>query len=138
MLRNIIAIFVGLIVGMSANMAIIQFNMLVLFPIPEGVDFNDPAQLNAFMSTLPTGAFLMAMLAHLTQAFVGGWSAARLGASHPIHLAGVIGVVSLAGGISAMTMIDGPAWMIVELPLYLVLAWCAGKIEVNRRAKLNP
>jgi len=42
--------------------------------------------------------------------------------------------VSLAGGIMNMMSIDGPAWLMVELPLYLVVAWAAGTLEVRRRA----
>jgi hypothetical protein len=31
------------------------------------------------------------------------------------------------GGIIAMFMIDGPDWLVIELPLYLVVAWAAGR-----------
>ena len=33
-----------------------------------------------------------------------------------------------------MTMVQGPAWMAIELPLYLVVAWIAGRMEQKRRA----
>jgi hypothetical protein len=33
-----------------------------------------------------------------------------------------------------MMTIRGPTWMYIELPLYLVVAWAAGKLEVRRRA----
>ncbi len=49
-------------------------------------------------------------------------------------LAMVIGALSLLGGVLAMAMIPGPAWLAVELPLYLVVAWLAGRREVQRRA----
>jgi hypothetical protein len=137
MLRNILAVIAGLFVGSLVNMAIIQLNMRVLFPVPEGVDLRDMEQLTAHMQTLPVTAFLVVMVAHLGQAFVGGWVAARLAAVRPMILAMIVGGVSLAGGISAMLMIDGPGWMAVELPLYLVAAWLAGSIELRRRAGLE-
>jgi hypothetical protein len=48
-------------------------------------------------------------------------------------LAMIVGLASLAGGIMAMMSIKGPDWMYIELPLYLVVAWLAGRMEVNRR-----
>ena len=51
-------------------------------------------------------------------------------------LAMVVGVVSLAGGVMMMTSVDGPAWMVIELPLYLVVAWLAGRMEVCRLASV--
>ena len=58
---------------------------------------------------------------------MGAWVAARLGTSHRMKLAMIVGTVSLICGIMAMTMIDGPDWLVIELPLYLVVAWIAGR-----------
>jgi MFS family permease len=134
MLRNIVAVVCGFAAGCALNMAIIQFNMHVLYPMPAGMDMNEAKQFNAFIATLPTAAFLVVMVAHLGQSFVGGALAARMGASRPMLLAMIVGLLSLAGGIMAMMMIDGPDWMAVELPLYLVVAWFAGRLEEKRRA----
>ena len=134
MLRQVAAVLIGILIGSALNMGLIELNSSVLFPAPEGLDLSDPDQFNAYIAGLPTLAFLVVLVAHLGQAFVGGLVAARLAASHPMTLALVVGVVSLAGGIAAMTMIDGPDWLIIELPLYIVAAWCAGHLEVKRRA----
>jgi hypothetical protein len=134
LIRNIFAVIVGLAIGMAVNMALFMLNALVLFPMPEGMDMNDSVQLNAWIVTLPTAAFFVVLAAHLGQSFVGGWVAARLGSSAPMLLAMIVGLASLAGGIMAMMSIDGPTWMIVEMPLYLVVAWFAGRMEVHRRA----
>ena len=138
MWRNIFAVLGGLIVGGLLNMGLIELNMRVLFPTPEGMDTNDPEQFNAYIATLPTLAFFVVLLAHLGQSFVGGWVAARLGASRPMLLAMIVGVFSLAGGIIVMMMIQGPNWMLVELPLYLVVAWLAGRLEQQRRSVQGP
>jgi hypothetical protein len=79
---------------MALNMGIIQLNMHVLFPMPESMDMNNPEELSVFMATLPVTVFLVTMVAHLGQSFVGGWGAARLGASRPMLLAMIIGVLS--------------------------------------------
>ncbi len=133
MFRNVIAVISGIIAGMALNMGILQISYLA-YPIPEGLDINDPAQLQDYLDTLPATAFLVAMLAHLAQSFGGGWVAARLGSSRPMLLAMIVGAGSLVGGVMMMTMVKGPAWMAIELPLYLVVAWIAGRMEQKRRA----
>lgn len=134
MIKNVFAILIGLAAGMAVNFSLIMLNGSVLFPMPEGMDMNDPEQMNAYVATLPTLAFFPVLAAHLGQSFVGGWVAARLGGSSPMLLAMVVGVASLVGGWVMMTSIDGPAWLVIELPLYLVVAWLAGRMEVSRRA----
>jgi hypothetical protein len=39
----------------------------------------------------------------------------------------IVGTMALIGGIIAMFMIDGPGWMVIELPLYLLVAWAVGR-----------
>ena len=133
MFRNVIAVIIGIIAGMALNMGILEINYLA-YPIPEGLGINDPAQLQNYVNALPALAFLVVMVAHLAQSFGGGWVAARLGSSRPMLLAMIVGTVSFAGGVLMMTMVKGPGWMAIELPLYLVVAWAAGNIEQKRRA----
>ncbi len=123
---NTVAVVVGLAVGMAVNMGLVILNTAVLFPMPDGVDMNNPEQFNAYLASLPATAFLVVLAAHLGQSFVGGWVAARLGKSRPILLALIVGGFSLAGGIINMMTIEHPPWLAVELPLYLLVAWVAG------------
>jgi hypothetical protein len=135
MLRNIGAVVAGMVVGMALNMALIMLN-LIPFPMPEGLSMQDQENFSAWAKTLPETAFILPMVAHLAQAFFGGWVAARLGASSPMVLAMIIGVLSLGGGIMNALSMEIPTWMWIEMPFYLVLAWVAGNIEVKRRAAL--
>jgi len=137
MLRNVGAVILGMIVGMAVNMALVMLNTYVLFPMPAGLEMSDAAGFNAYIATLPSSAFILVLAAHLGQSFFGGWAAARVCASHPMRIAMIVGVLSLVGGILNMMSIKGPDWLYVELPLYLIVAWLAGRIEVNRRAKLE-
>lgn len=127
MLRNIGAVIAGLFVGSLVNMAFVLLNSYVLFPMPEGMDMMDPERFNAYLATLPVAAFLVVLVAHLGQAFVGGWVAARIG-TRPMVLAMIVGALSLLGGIMNAMQIDGPSWMLIEMPLYLVVAFAAGKL----------
>jgi len=132
-LRNIAAVIAGLVVGMIVNLALIQLNT-VFFPLPDGVDMTNTAQLKDAVQGMPAAAWILVIAAHLGQAFVGGWVAARLGASRWMMLAMIVGVLSLAGGIANAVMLSVPAWVWIETPFYLVAAWLAGRMELARRA----
>lgn len=133
MIRNVCAVLIGLIAGMAVNMAIILLD-LKLYPLPEGVDFNDAEGMKAYVATLPVAVLLLVLLAHLSQAFVGGWLAARISANRSMMMAMIVGVITLLGGLYNMLSLPLPAWMWVEMPLYLLLAWAAAQIELKRRA----
>ena len=132
MTRNVIAVVVGMIAGMAVNMAIVVMN-LALYPMPEGVDFNDKDGLAEYIGSLPVLALLIVIVAHLGQAFVGGWVAARISANRMMMVAMIVGALSLVGGLVNMNDIPLPSWMLIELPLYLVAAWAAAKFEQKRR-----
>lgn len=135
MIRNIGAVIAGMVVGGVVNMAVVMVNAFVLFPMPPGTSFEDPEQMAAYIAGLPVIAWLIAILAHLLQAFVGGWVAARLGGSYPMVLALIVGGLSLLGGILNLIDLSAPIWMWAELPLYLGVAAVAGQIELARRLR---
>jgi len=134
--RNAGAVIAGLVVGMSVNLALVQLNT-VFFPLPDGVDVTDTAQLRDAIRDLPAAAWILVFAAHLGQSFVGAWVAARLGASRWMTLAMIVGVVSLGAGIMNAMMLSAPAWTWIEMPFYLVVAWMAGRMEVARRMALT-
>ena len=128
MVWNFLAVVIGLGAGMAVNMALVLLNAKVLYPAPEGLDFKDKQRFQAYVDTLPAPAFLVVMAAHLGQAFVGGLVAASLAESRPVTLALIVGGISLLGGVMMMRTVKGPRWTLIELPLYLVLAYVAGTI----------
>ena len=113
---------------MCVNMGLVMLNAYVLFPMPPGTDVQNPEAFQAYVSNLPFTAFLVVMVAHLGQSFVGALVAARLGSSRPMLLAMIVGGLSLIGGVMNMLTVKGPGWMLIELPLYLVVAWLAGRM----------
>ena len=134
MLRNIGAIVAGLVVGGLANMALIGVN-LALYPPPEGADLGNPEQLQAYVSTLPAAAFFVSAAAHVAQAFLGGWVAARLSSSRPVLLAMVIGLLTVAATIYNFVELAAPTWTLVELPVQVLAAFLAGELERRRRQR---
>jgi hypothetical protein len=51
-------------------------------------------------------------------------------------LALVVGGMTLTLGIVNIIPLEVPAWVYAELPLYSVVAWFTGRLEVRRRASL--
>ncbi|MDP6539629.1 MAG: hypothetical protein QF903_01700 [Planctomycetota bacterium] len=133
MIRNILAVFVGLAAGMAVNMAIVMVNAYALFPMPEGTSMADTEAMKAYVATLPTAAFLVVIVAHLGQSFVGARVAARIGATRPMLLAMIIGSLTLVAGVINLIQLPGPIWMWIEAPLYLVVAHKAAVMEIRRR-----
>ena len=137
LMRGAIATVVGLIAGSAFNLMVIEVNTSILFPMPMDLDPNDLEQFQGYIDSLPTLAFLVVMAAHLGQSFIGGWVAARLSPARPMIPAMVVGTLSLLGGLAMIQMLWGyaPPWMVIELPLYLVCSWAAGRLEVRRRER---
>ena len=118
MLRNVIAVIIGIVVGMALYIGIQIFGL-----------FNVQKQ--------ESMAFLLCIVAPLVRSFCGCWIAARLGSSRPMLLAMIVGIICLAGGIPMALMfgvLAVPGLIMFELPLHPLAAWLAGFIEQKRRA----
>jgi hypothetical protein len=111
-LRNILAVVAGLIVGGVINMALVITSPLVI-PPPAGVDISDPQSLSESMHLFEPKHFIFPFLAHAVGTLVGALVAYLVAASHRPLFAYVIGVCFLAGGIAAARMIPAPVWFVV-------------------------
>ena len=132
MLRNILAIVIGWLLGSAVNIGLIQVGHAV-FPIA-GIDPNDMNAYAELMPTLDFKYFMFPFLAHALGTFVGAFTAARIAAKHKMKSALAIGGLFLLGGIAVNYMLPGPAWFIFTdiLIAYLPMAWFAGKIITKK------
>lgn len=123
-LRNSLAVLVGLILGSLANMAFVVAGPHV-FPPPPGVNMSDAESLAAGVHLLAPKHFLFPFLAHAAGAVVGALVAHVAAATHRTALAFVIGALFLVGGMLTATMIPAPSWFIaLDLVVaYLPMAW---------------
>ncbi|MCL3781925.1 hypothetical protein EMN47_16185 [Prolixibacteraceae bacterium JC049] len=127
-IRNVIAVVLGWIVGSAVNMGLIKLGHQV-FPI-EGVDINDMEALAAVMPTLGSEFFLFPFLAHALGTLVGAAIAAIIAFKHKLKMAMFVGVLFLLGGIMVNMMLPGPTWFtVVDLVVaYIPMAWIGGVI----------
>lgn len=136
-LRNILAVIAGLIVGSLVNMGLVNIGPSVI-PLPEGADISTTENLSESMKLFSPANFLFPFLGHALGTLVGAFGAAKLAASHHMKVALGIGVCFLIGGISAVAMFGGPMWFILsDLVLaYLPMAYLGGKLAGGKRPQL--
>lgn len=128
--RNILAIIVGFLVGGFLNMGIIIVGSM-LIPAPDGIDPMNAESLKNNMHLFQPYHFITPFLAHAGNAFIGALITSLIAASNRLILAMIIGVLTLLGGIYAATVIPAPTWyIIVDLVFaYLPMAWLGWKIS---------
>jgi hypothetical protein len=129
LLRNILAVLAGVLLGSVVNMAIVTFGP-TLIPPPVGVDLSTPEGLAAGIVLFEPRHFVTPFLAHALGTLVGAFVAYLVAASHKARFAYAIGVLFLIGGIAACFMIPAPAWFMALdlLVAYLPMAWLAIRI----------
>ena len=124
LLRNALALVVGIALGGGVNMAIIIIGPALIAP-PPGVDMTTAEGLKAAMRVLEPKHFLTPFLAHAVGTLVGALAGSVIAVSHRSLIAYAIGIVFLCGGIAASFMIPAPTWFkAVDLvAAYLPMAW---------------
>lgn len=131
MIRNILAIAAGIIIGGLINFGLIMIGYSI-FPL-EGLDPNDMESFKTAAVNMKTHHFIFPFLAHAIGTLVGAYVAARFAADRKTVCALIIGVFFLYGGIDAARIIPAPTWFVVaDIALaYLPMAWLGGKWGSN-------
>ncbi len=124
MLRTVLAVVVGIIVGGIVNMALIALGPMVI-PPPPGTDMTTAEGLEAAMPLLTPKHFVMPFLAHALGTLAGALAGAAMAVTHRSRVAYIVGFVFLAGGLAAVAMIPAPTWFIALdlIVAYLPMAW---------------
>lgn len=132
-LRNILAVIAGLIVGSVVNMGIIMISSSIV-PPPDGADLSTTEGLIEAMPLMTPIHFLMPFLAHALGTFVGAIIAAAIGVNRKLLLAMIIGVFFLIGGIASVFMLPSPMWFnAVDLVFaYIPMAWLGAKVVMRK------
>lgn len=134
LLRNMLALLAGLVVGGGVNMALITLSPS-LIPPPAGVDVSSAESLSRAMHLFQPRHFMMPFLAHAVGTLAGALAAYLIAASHRARIAYVIGAVFLCGGVAASFMIPAPTWFIALdlVAAYLPMAWLGIRIGTRVR-----
>ena len=133
-LKNILAVIAGILLGSVVNMAILAVGGSIV-PPPEGADVSTMEGLKASMPLFEPKHFIMPFLAHAIGAFLGALAAGAIAATHKMKLALGVSAWFLVGGIISVFMLPSPAWFaILDLVgAYLPTGYLAGKLTTRQR-----
>ena len=134
LVKNIIAVIVGIILGGLVNMGLILISGYVI-PLPEGVNASDSESLKESMHLFEFRHFIFPFLAHAFGTLVGAFVAVKLAANNKIFIAVLITAFFMIGGIISAWQIQGPYWFtVIDLSLaYLpmgLIGWILGKDKI--------
>jgi len=131
--KNILAVIAGFIIGSIVNMAIIMVSGSII-PPPEGADVTTMEGLKASMHLFQPKHFILPFLAHALGTFAGAFFAAKIAAGHKMKFALTIGVLFLAGGTANVFMLPSPTWFTILdlIGAYIPMAYFAGKLAVKK------
>ena len=113
-LKNILAVIAGIVVGSVVNMYLIGISISVI-PLPEGVTYDPNDQtgesLKAALPFFEPKNFLMPFLAHALGTLIGAFAAVKIAATKKLVFAMVLGGWFLLGGIAVNFYVaPGPDW----------------------------
>jgi len=130
--RNVLAVITGIILGSAVNMGIIMLQGYFI-ALPEGVDVTNTESLQSSMHLFGPKHFIFPFLAHAIGTLVGAYLSARIAASHKMNFALGIGMFFLIGGISMVFMMPAPVWfLILDLSVaYIPMGWLSGKLATK-------
>ncbi|MBX7205328.1 MAG: hypothetical protein K1X81_07870 [Bacteroidia bacterium] len=133
--KNILAVIAGVIIGGALNMGIIMISGSII-PPPEGVDLTTMEGLKASMPLMEPKHFLMPFLAHALGTFLGALIAALIVPAQKMKLAMIIGGWFLLGGIINILMLPSPLWFTFTdlIGAYFPMAYLGGKLMTKKES----
>jgi hypothetical protein len=133
-LKNILAVVIGILLGSTVNMAIIKISSSII-PPPEGADITTMEGLKASIHLFKPINFLFPFLAHALGTLFGAFLAAKIAATHKMKFALGIGFFFLLGGIANVYLLPGPMWFsVVDLVFaYLPVAYFGGRMALKNK-----
>ena len=131
-IRNILAVIAGVVIGSAVNMGIITISGSII-PPPDGADVTTMEGLKESMHLFQPKHFILPFLAHALGTFAGAFLAALIATTHKMKFALGIGIFFLIGGIYMTFMLPSPTWFtILDLVgAYIPMAYFAGKLVVK-------
>ncbi|WP_396153346.1 hypothetical protein [Flavobacterium sp.] len=131
-LKNILAVVLGIVLGSIVNMSLILISSSII-PPPEGADITTTEGLKASIHLFKPVNFIFPFLAHALGTLVGAFVAAKIASNHKMKFAYGLGFFFLLGGIANIFMIPAPMWFngLDLIVAYLPMAYLGGKFALK-------
>ena len=129
-IRNILAVVFGILIGSIANMGVLTLGH-ALMPPPAGFDGSSMEGVASTIHLLAPIDFIVPFLAHSAGTFAGVLCAMFIAATSRKTVALILGILFLIGGVVANVMIPAPIWfrLIDVVVAYIPMAFLAQKIS---------
>ena len=129
MIRNILAVIAGIVIGSVVNMGLINAGHAVV-GLPPGADVSTMEGVRAAMQMFEAKHFVVPFVAHAGGTFVGALVATLIAASHKFKIAMGIGLWFLLGGIVSGIYLGSPMWYnaVDFIFAYIPMAWIGAKL----------
>lgn len=134
-LKNVLAVLAGVLIGGALNMAIIMVSSHVI-PPPDGADLKTMEGLKASMHLMEPKHFLMPFLAHALGTLVAACITAFIVPKQKMVYALGIAAWFMIGGVMNIFMLPSPTWFTITdlVGAYLPMGFLGGYI-VTRLTK---
>lgn len=134
-LRNILALLAGLLLGSLVNGGLIGISGQII-PPPEGVDVTTETGLKAGIHLFEPRHFIFPFLAHALGTFAGALTTVLIAADRKMNLAMIIGLLFFIGGVMMVYLLPAPMWFnITDLVLaYFPMAFLAARTGSRKKA----
>lgn len=132
--RNILAVIAGIVIGSIVNMTLITVSGSII-PPPEGADVTTMEGLKASMALFQPKHFIMPFLAHALGTLVGAVIAALVAGTRKMTFAMVIGCLFLIGGVINVILLPSPVWFAIldVVGAYIPMAYLGGKLAIKKK-----
>lgn len=129
-LRNVLAVIAGFVVGSIVNMFFITISGSVI-PPPNGADVTTTEGLQASIHLFEPKHFIFPFLAHALGTLAGAFLTAKLAGTNALKCALVIGFLFFMGGTASIFMLPSPLWFnILDLVVaYFPMAYLGWKLS---------
>ena len=112
MIRSVGALFAGLL-SAALVVALVESLNHAIYPAPAGLDPADKVAMEAFMRSLPTGAFIMLLVGWFDGTMVGAFVATWLTGGRERWPSLAVAGAMLSGALFTMMQIPHPPWVVM-------------------------
>lgn len=131
-LRNVLAVIAGIIIGGVVNMGIIIISGSVI-PLPQGVDNTTVEGLKASAHLMGPQHYIFPFIAHAGGTLVGAFGAAKIAVTQKTNLALLVGGFFLIGGIMMVMQVPSPMWFNILdiIGAYIPMGYLGGRLATS-------
>ena len=129
LIKNILAIVAGIVLGSLVNMGLVMLGHS-LIPPPEGFDPMDMESLKANIHLFEPRHYVFPFLAHALGTMFGAAAAVKISTNGQLAFGLAIAFLFMAGGVYNVFALQGPGWFnALDLVLaYIPMGWLGYKI----------